>query len=197
MNLCEKLISSCISVDCDNAPFTGMEQTAYIFNFQHVTDYTVDPSNPNLITDLQMAEISEGVTATGYRIINLGRTPFTGTNTGFTAGNVSNKFLETVSLVVPDTSASAAQQVDMIANGKFIVVLQNSYPGSDNTGRFQVYGLKKGLTASDITRDPYNQDNDGVFAVTLTSEGCPNSAMFLQHATDTRVYLESITDDCQ
>lgn len=196
-NLCEKLISSCISADCNNPIFTGVEQTAYIFNFQHVTGYTVDTDNPNLITDLTMGELSEGVTATGYRILNLGKTPFTGSNTAFAAGNVSNKFNETVVLVVPDASATAAQQVDNLANGKFIVVLQNSYEGSDGTGKFQVYGLKKGLTASDISRDPYSADTDGAYMVTLTSENVPNSGMFLEHATDTLAYLQSITDDCQ
>lgn len=203
-NLCEKLISSCISADCDNPIYTGMEQTAYIFNFKDIVDHLPDTTdenfngNPNLVTEFIMREISAGVTATGYRILNLGKTPFTGTNTAFAAGNVSNKFNETVVLVVPDASATAAEQVDKLANGKFIIVLQNSYPGSDNTGRFQIYGLKRGLTASDISRDPYSADTDGAYMVTLTSENVPNSGMFLQHtdidnSDDTLAYLESIT----
>lgn len=196
-NLCEKLISSCISASCDNPIFSGIEQVGFIFNFQHVTGYTVDENNPNLVTDLELAEISEGVTATGYKIVNLGRTPFQGSNTAFAQGNVSNKFNETVQLVVPDASATAAMQVDNLANGKFIVVLNNSYEGSDGTGKWQIYGLKRGLQSSDIQRDPYSTDTDGSFVVTLTSEGVPNSAMFLQHSTDTLQYLESISSDCQ
>lgn len=201
MNICEKLISTCISADCDNPIFTGIEQVAYIFNFKDVIGYSPDPStnpaNPNLITELELAEVSEGVTATGYRILNLGKTPFTGTNTAFAAGNISNKFTETVSFVVPDASATAAQLVDNLANGKFVVILENSYEGSDGTGKFQIYGLRKGLTASDISRDPYSNDTDGAYVITLTSENVPNSGLYLQHTDDTRTYLNSITDSCQ
>lgn len=204
MNLCEKLISSCISADCNNPIFNGLEQTAFIFNYQHIVGSlpdTTDESfngNPNLVTSLILKELSEGVTATGYRILNLGKTPFTGTNTAFSAGNIQNRFTETVSFVVPDVSAEAAQLVDNLANGKFVVVLQNSFKGSDGTGEFQIFGLRKGLTASDISRDPYSTDTDGAYQITLTSENVPNSGLFLQHTDtdnniDTLAYLESIT----
>lgn len=197
MNICEKLISSCISADCNNPIYTGVGQVAYIFNFQDIEGLVTDPDNPNLITSLTLREVSEGVTATGYKIVNLGRTPFTGSNTAFSAGNIQNKFTETVSFVVPDASATAAQMVDNLANGKFVIVLENEYNGSDGTGKFQLYGGLKGLIASDISRDPYSTDTDGAYAITLTSENVPNSGLYLQHQDDTRAYLESITDACQ
>lgn len=204
MNICEKLISSCISADCNNPIFTGVSQTAYIFNFQHIVGSLPDTTaedfngNPNLITSLTLKELSEGVTATGYRIVNLGKTPFQGSNTAFSAGNISNRFTETVSFVVPDASATAAQLIDNLANGRFVVVLQNSYKGSNADGEFQLYGLRKGLTASDISRDPYSDETDGAYMITLTSENVPNSGLFLKHTDvddndDTLEYLESIT----
>ena len=180
-NLCEKLIGACIAADCENAPFTGMGSVAYIANKSEIASVTYDQSNPNLVTAITMKEISSGVDAVLYKIQQLGKTPFTGTQTSLVEGNTSNKFTETFAFVCPDNSPTAANLLDNIANGKFVVIAQNEYTGSDNAGGWQIYGLKKGLTCSGMERDPYSDDNDGQWAVTLTSENTPNSAIFIQH----------------
>lgn len=200
-NLCEKLIGACIAADCDNAPFTGMGSVAYIANKSEIASVTYDQSNPNLVTAITMKEISSGVDAVLYKIQQLGKTPFTGTQTSLVEGNTSNKFTETFAFVCPDNSPTAANLLDNIANGKFVVIAQNEYTGSDNAGGWQIYGLKKGLTCSAMERDPYSDDNDGQWAVTLTSENTPNSAIFIQHMSsdttpvdDTASYLEGLAD---
>lgn len=201
MNLCEKLLAGCIAADCDNPVFAGMEPKAWIFNKSEIASFTYDATspkpNPNLITDITMKthEVQgQDVAYTGYTISQLGKQPFNGTNTSLTEGNVSNKFTETFSFVVPDNSPAAAMLLDNIANGKFVVVAQNQYDGSDHKGAFQVYGAKKGLTATAMERDAYREDNDGGWAVTLTSENAPNSALFLEHKEDNEVNTEEFLD---
>ena len=181
-NLCEKLIAGCVGADCDNPIFEGMEAKAYIFNKSEIASFTDDastPANPNLKTAIVMKE-NEGVSYTGYTITQLGKTPFTGTNTTLAEGNVANTFTETFNFVVPDNSPTAAMLLDNIANGKFVVVAKNSYEGSDRKGQFQAY----------------SDDNNGGWAVTLTAEKTPTSALFLEHKTndtvDTETYLDSL-----
>lgn len=200
-NLCEKLIGACIAADCTNAPFTGMESKAFIANKSEIESVTYDQTNHNLITAITMKEISSGVDAVLYSVTQLGKTPFTGTQTELVEGNTSNKFTETFAFTCPDNSPTAANLLDNIANGKFVVFAQNQYSGSDNAGSWQVYGLKKGLVCTAMTRDPYSEDTDGQWAVTLTSENVPNSAIFIQHMSsdstpvdDTESYLESLAD---
>lgn len=200
-NICEKLLSACIGADCDNPIFAGMESKAWIFNKSEIASFTYDQTNPNLITGITMKTYEDGgddVAYTGYTISQLGKTPFTGTNTTLVEGNISNKFTEVFNFVVPDNSPAAAMLLDNIANGKFVVVAQNQYDGSDKKGAFQVFGAKKGLVATAMERDAYSEDNDGGWAVTLTAENTPNSALFIEHKTgtdvDTLEYLDSLVD---
>ena len=200
-NLCEKLLAGCIGADCDNPVFAGMESKAWIFNRSEIASFTYDATQPkpnlNLITDITMKTHEVGgqdVAFTGYTITQLGKTPFTGTNTALVEGNVSNKFTETFNFVVPDNSPAAAMLLDNIANGKFVVVAQNQYDGSDHKGAFQVYGAKKGLVATAMERDAYGEDTDGGWAVTLTAENTPNSALFLEHKENNEVNTEEFLD---
>lgn len=201
-NLCEKLLAGCIGADCDNPVFTGMESKAWIFNKSEIASFTYDSQNPNLITDITMKEITPAsgndpaVMAVGYTISQLGKTPFTGTNTALVEGNAANKFNEVFSFVVPDNSPAAAMLLDNIANGKFVVVAKNEYTGSDSKGAFQVYGAKKGLVATAMERDPYGEDADGGWVVTLTSENTPNSALFFYKtdAATTESTLDGLVD---
>lgn len=197
MNLCEKLLAGCISADCANPIYTGIDSTAYIFNKSEISSFTVDAQNPNLITAITMAEVSAGVTATGFKIQQFGKQPFTGTTTSMAEGNISNKFNAEVHFTVPDNCPNAASIIDNLANGKFVVVLVNDYEGSDGKGKYQVFGSKKGLTATAIDGDKYSEDTDGGWAVTLTEENTPMSAMFIRHETtpgtdDTKSYLDSL-----
>ena len=195
-NLCEKLISSCIGADCNNPIFDGIEAKAWVFNKSEIASFTDDdstPSNPNLKTAIVMKE-NEGVSYTGYTITQLGKTPYTGTNTTLAEGNVANTFTETLNFVVPDNSPTTAMLLDNVANGRFVVVVKNSYEGSDNKGQFQIYGARKGLVCTAMQRDAYSDENNGGWAVTLTAEKTPTSALFLEHKTEDTVDTESYLD---
>lgn len=204
MNLCERLINACIAADCDNAPFTGSGSVGYIFNKAQIAGFTYDQTNPNIITGITMKtyEESDGqggtddVSYVGYKIQQLGKQPFTGTNTTMVEGTTMNKFTETVNFVVPDNSPAASMLLNSLANGKFVIVLKNEYDGSDNRGGWQVYGAKKGLVASSMDRDIYSEETDGTWAVSLVSENAPDAALFIEHKTgtdvDTEEYLETL-----
>lgn len=201
MALCEKLIKSCVTASCENPVFSGIEGVGYIFNKSEITGFAYDQTNPNVITEITMGTDSLDVAYTGYVVSQLGKTPFTGTNTSMVEGNIANVFTETVTFVVPDNSPVAAMLLDNIANGKFVFVLKNEYTGSDGRGSYQVYGVKKGLVCTTMERDAYSEDTNGGWSVTLTAERTPNSALFLEHKTnstvDTADYLKTITDDCE
>lgn len=203
-NLCQKVINTCITASCENPVFSGIEGVGYIFNKSEIASFDYDQTNPNVITGINMATYeNEGqdVSYTGFVVSQLGKTPFTGTTTSMTEGNIGNTFTETVSFVVPDNSPAAAMILDNLANGKFVFVLNNEYTGSDGRGSYQVFGAKKGLVCTAMERDAYSEDTNGGWSVTLTAERTPNSALFLEHKTnsavDTADYLKTITDDCE
>lgn len=201
-NLCEKLLSKCIGADCANMPFTGLGSKAYIANKSEIESVTYDASNPNLVTAITMKEIAEDTDAVLYEVQQLGKTPFTSTTTTFNANDNMNNFTEVFNFIYPDNGADAAQTLDMLANGKFVAIVNNEFAGSDGTATWQILGLKKGLVATDINRDPYSEDAQGGWVCQFTAENTPNSAIFIQHTdtsgsdpvVDTEAYLDSLTD---
>lgn len=206
-NLCEKTIKACITADCNNPIFSGVDSEGFIFNKKEVElTYETDggaTGNPNVVTEIVMQPTQDdpSVTYTGFRVIQLGKTPYTGTTSTLVEGNVMNKFNNEVHIIIPDNSPKAAQLIDDLKDGKFVVVLRNEYKGSDGRGEYQLYGGKKGLVATAIENDKYSEDTDGGWAVTLTEEGSPVSALFVEHKTngtvDTKTYLESLVSNCE
>ena len=204
MSLCEKKIQGCIALDCENPIYAGMESGAFIFNkadvtnisYEQITVGTETKDNPNMITDITL-----GTGAVGYRIEQFGKTPYTGSNTAMVEGNAMNKFTETFNFIVSDNSEKASRELlDNLANGTFIAVVRNQYHGSDERSEFQVYGAKKGLKAASMDNDKYAEETDGGWAVSLTSENVPTSAVFIEHKTndevDTLSYLQGKAPAC-
>lgn len=196
-NKCEDFLTQCIEASCENPIFTGIEPKAWIFNWKDIANIKTDDDDPNVVTEIEMVE-DEGVPRHGYTIDQIGKTPYTGTTTSMTEGNIANTFTENISFVVPDNSPLAGMILDALANGRFVVVIENEYDGSDKRGKFQVYGAKKKLVASAIENDKYSEDTNGGWSVTLTAPNAPKSSMFLEHKTDdavdTKAYLEGLVN---
>lgn len=194
-NLCEKLLDSCIAASCENPIFSGVDSKAYIFNKSEISELTPATGAANIIEAIVMKEKEEDVYYTGYSIIQLGKQPYEGTGTAFAEGNISNTFTHTFNFLIPDNSPAAAHIIDNIANGKFVVVIKNDYSGSDTKGTFQVYGAKKGLSCTGVTNEKYG-DAEGGWAITLTEENAPNSAMFFykEGAVADEATLDALVD---
>ena len=204
-NLCEKLLANCIGADCDAMPVTGMDSNAWIFNKSQIASITYDENNPNLATAITMKthEVnSSDVAYTGFKINQLGKVPFTGTQTAFNANDTFNNFTETLQFIYYDNSPSAAMSIDQIANGRFLVVVKNEFEGADGKGTYQIYGAGKALVASEISRDPYSDENIGAWVIQLQAENTSKSAVFIEHTdtsgsdpvVDTESYLDSLVD---
>lgn len=199
-NLCEKLLDKCISVSCANPIVEGAENTAYIFNKSDIASVTYDTQDPNIITDISMRVIEEGqgsdpdVLATGFRINTLGKSPFNGTSTTLQEGDIMNTFTELFDFAVQDNSPLAADILNNLANGKFVVVYCNNYEGSDGKGKFQIAGLKKGLTVNTMERNLYDDTYNGGWHVQMQAEKTPTAALFV-YKTDietTKSYLDGL-----
>lgn len=195
MALCEKKISACIAADCDKPIYTGIDAKAWLFNKEDV-NITFSEDDANVITDINMIG-----TAVGYTVTQFGKTPYSGTATNMVEGNASNKFNNTFMFIVPDNSHTASNKViDNLANGKFVAVINNEYEGSDGESHYQVYGSKKGLTASAIDNDKYSEDTDGGWQITLVEENTPISGAFLVPTLGTgetmKDYMAAIAPDC-
>lgn len=182
MGVCDDILKKDISPSCDDPVVQGLEQEGVIMNRADV-DFAATVFNAtrkNVIETLAMKEKKKA-----YKVVVPGKTPFTGTTTALATGTYRNSFTSTITLVIlandPDVCADI---VDGLANGSYVVVLENKYKGlqkEENPGdaAFQVFGYYQGLTATTIENNKYSEDTEGGWTVTLEEQKAPKSALFL------------------
>ena len=121
----------------------------------------------------------------GYKVQVFGATPFTGTNTTLATGTYRNTFTNTVNMVVLANDPDVCNDIiDGLANGDFVVVLENKAKGLNKTenpgdSAFQVYGYYQGLKAAEIGNDKYSEETEGGWNISLQETKVPKSALFL------------------
>lgn len=175
-NNCDFELAQGITPDCDNPQVRGMERDAVIINFADIDRGALvrDASNAAIVKTLALKTGKKG-----YQVMQIGATPYNGTNTAMAAGTYRNKFTKTVSFAIldhcPDTTKNV---VDNLANGVFVMVVKNNSAGSDGKGRYEIYGLDGGLRSTEMPRDPNSEETDGAWVATL-QETAPTSGTFL------------------
>lgn len=182
MGVCDYLVKKDLALNCDDPITPGFEQEGVIINRKDV-DFAASAFNTTRKNVLETLALK--AQKKGYKIQVLGSTPYTGTNTALTAGTYRNTFTHTVAIVVlandPDVCADI---IDGLANGEFVVILENKHKGlqkEENAGdsAFQVYGWYNGLKATEISNDKYAEETDGGWAISLQETKAPKSALFL------------------
>ena len=173
MALCEYKIAANIENSCDI--IGGLREIGYIANKSDITSYT---ESGNTITALTFAQ-----GAKMYKIYTPTNQPFNGTNTALEEGTVINRFTNTAAFVVLEHNDTTALTLESLANGKYVAIIANEYEGENGASKWQVYGIERGLKATEITRDPYSEDSAGGWAVTMQETGAAKAAHFF-YVTD-------------
>lgn len=201
---CIDLLSKSIEgIPCDFSFTQGIERSGYIFNRSDISMITygeLPKLPPNMVTQIALKP-----GAHGYRVIVPARTPFAGTKTELVEGTYQNGFTHTVQIVILDAGAEVSHSIiDPLANGEFVVVLENKFKGWRSAGvdnAFQIYGAESGLVASGLDREPWSDDTRGGWLVTLTEENASRSGTFLRYPNNgattieqMREYLESFIE---
>lgn len=189
---CDFKLAADLVADCQNASVAGIKNHGFIINYDDVDFDSIvrDESNRFLI---QTLVLKTGKKA--HRMYVPGKTPYTGTNTAMAGGNYRNKFTNTVNVVILDNGPEVVRDIiDPLANGKFIVVLENKFGGKGGKNTFQIYGLEQGLSATALAADKYSEDTDGGWSATLEESGAPSPALFLFNSdvATTRAALETL-----
>jgi hypothetical protein len=151
VTVCDTLLSSDIVAGCGNDSQIGFNRNAWLFNKEEIT---TESEGENSV------DFSMKAGKRGYKVSQIGKKPFEGTNTALVVGTYRNSFTNQVKLHIPD-NADVASVIDEISSGKFVAILDNG------AGGLRVYGWYNGLTATEVTNDPSSEDTDGGWVVTL------------------------------
>lgn len=178
----DQLIAQDIVPSCTDPVVQGFESEGVIINRVDV-DFTTSSFNATSKNIIETLALKSG--KKGYRIAVMGSQPFNGTNTAFAAGTYRNSFTHTVSFVVMDDGPDVREKIiDGLANGEFVIVLENKFKGlqkAENKGAaaFQVYGWYQGLKPTEMADGKYSDETDGGWMVTLQEVKSPKSGMYL------------------
>lgn len=182
-SLCEKLLNGCIAADCENPMFAGVNAEALIFNLSQIDSVTYSTSNGNIVTGITMKTDGNSGTYCAYTCQQLGNRPYEGSQVEMTEGTFVNRFTNTIQLAVMDNGPEVCHDIiDNFANGKFAVILQNEYKHTNGDNKYQMFGFKRGLRCTAITREVWG-DNESAYIITLTEENAPQSGVFF-YVTD-------------
>ena len=190
---CDYRLAANLTADCTAPTVKGLKNKGVIVNYDDI-DFdacTRDTGNPNIYTALVLKSGKKG-----YEVSVPGKTPFTGTKISLNAGTYRNTFTKDVALVLFNSGPDVSRDiVDQLANGTFVVVLENKFAGADGKNTFEIFGIETGLSATAIDNDKYSDDTDGGWLINLQETGAPSSAIFLYNKsiTATRTALASLT----
>lgn len=169
MAVCEYLVGRDITANCTNLIRPGLQGIGYIINK----------------SDIESVSESDGIVdgialKTGkkaYQIQQVGQRPFNGTNIQLQQGDFVNTFNKVVSFVILDNSPSISKEVvEPLANGEFVVILENKYADEADKNYFEIVGLETGARATDLSQDKY--ENQAGWTVELTEAETPVANKF-------------------
>lgn len=164
MAACTGAIGAAILNDCASKPIGGLEQVAYLFNRVDITA-TLDGSNPNLVTNLDVAVGKQGYKLTGYR-----KNMDAGAD-GVISETLPKTWNQFFSFHSWSVLAAEAKNID--AMDDIVVIYESKNKGAGSAGAFHMLGYDTGLfVSSDAKRA--NTD-EGIRALELTAVGSPVS----------------------
>lgn len=184
--LCSSLIAKDIDFACDEIGIRGVESDGIIINRNDI-DFASSVPTGNVISDIVLA-----LGKKGYKVIQLGNSPFTGTQSSLNVGTYINTWNHTVSFVVLGNGQDVCDDIiDGLANGTFVVILRNKNRGTDGKDEYQVYGWYQGLRATEITNEKWSEETEGGWLVNLQEQRATKSGMFFYNtdsATTAQAY---------
>lgn len=181
MGQCDNLINRAIDINCSDPITRGLEANGVIINRKDV-DFGATTFSAVGDNTIETLVLKGG--AKGYGVYVPGATPYTGTKVSLEKGAYLNTFANDISLVVLDNGPDVSKGViDALANGEFVIILENKHKGKANSkissSAFQIFGYYQGLRAETIENDKYSEDTKGGWTIALKETGVPKSALFL------------------
>ena len=194
MNDCDYLLSRDIKPNCEEPLVKGIEKRGVLINRADIALGAVirDAADPkHVITTLPL-----NAGKRGFEVIQPGKTPFSGTKTDMEEGTYGNTFAHEAPIVILDNGPEVAAQVDDLANGDYVLIIENISKGMmrDGNSAFQIYGFHQGLRASAGTSEKWSDETRSGWSVTLKETQAPVSALYLHDTSyaKTKAAFESL-----
>jgi hypothetical protein len=158
-------ITSNLSVNCTNPLQAGAEDTLYLINREDWLDaaITYNVTNTEIIENIVLAS---GIVAYTYQGKNNSVVP----KYELVKQPYAEFYNHEINFKVFDVSPSAKEQLELLAKGQMVAIVQNKYKGTDGNAAFEVYGAQGGLVCTQNVREVSSTDTGGAFDLILKSD---------------------------
>jgi len=191
---CDSVISRDIQADCENNLIGELENVTYIINRDDIDfDSCAYGTTQFVLTDLVL---KAGKTA--YLVHQLGDS-YNGAGTEMEKKRFRNTWATTFPFIIFDNDPETKENVEGIANGRFVVVWENKYKNSLKVGTpgdstFEVVGFKLGLKCETFKSLKYDADSLGGWVAELKELGGPSTPLTVYKTDEatTRAMIEAL-----
>lgn len=176
---CINSIGKGILNDCTEVLGKGLEQDAYIVDRAYI-DFVSSTQTGNVISAIVLATGKQA-----YKVHTRRTDPYTGAKDSGKQTNFGTSIERTFPLIIEGRNAENAALIDQLRDGKYIIIAEKTPKNASITTdkSFIVYGWEQGLKFSTSEHDPYSEDSNGGWVVTMM-ETDAMSTMLFYHATD-------------
>lgn len=159
--LCAK-ISSDLGFDCDNPQVGGNSDELILINKDDIDSYSLNITNPQIIEDILLASGTTGYSYTGK---NNSIEP----ESALVKQAYSEVYAHTIKFIVFLTTPEAKEQLELLAQGKVVAIIENNFQGATGNAAFELYGKSAGLVITEMKRVVVDQNTQGAYQVTLST----------------------------
>lgn len=189
LNACG-IISAAITTDCNNLPTPGIQPVIRIANKSDIASYTLDATNPTLLTGITMNGAAKFFKYTGIKKIGK-----TGMKT--IKGKYKNFAEHNGEIAILQNDPTTKKEIDNLLNANCVIIVENKSGGALGNRKYEVYGLEAGLDC-EVENDKDNADTQGGYLLkfkTPDGETEPHipATLFNTDITTTETDLATIT----
>lgn len=163
MSSCGKISADAL-INCAQQLVGGVKDRLILINQDDIDTITYDIDNPLIVTDITLVS---SPAARAY--VFEGKNNSIDASWALNKGKYANNYDHTVVFKIFDDSPEVRQQIEALANGKFVAIQENNYRGANDEAAFEIKGLGVGLVLTVAKGDRSDADTQGAPDLTLAT----------------------------
>lgn len=183
-------ISENVLLDCQKRISAGANDNLFLLNYNDIAAITRDITNPNLIESFSLVS---GAFLYKFEGFNDSVEP----RSALVESRYSKLYDHEVTFKIFDNTVEIKDQIDRMAQGKMVAIIENNFAGSDGETKFEIYGITGGLQLREMERIVQDEETQGAYNLVLRSSDRskePNlpASLFETSIAATRAFINSL-----
>jgi outer membrane lipoprotein SlyB len=158
-------ITASIAFDCNNPLQAGAEDNLYIMNREDWLNATigVNVTNQQIVEAIALLAPATAFTYEGKNNSNVPKYELI-------KQTYAEVYNHEVNFKIFKVDAATKLELESLAKGSVVVIIENKFKGADGNAAFEIYGADAGLIVTQNIREILNTDTQGAFDLILKSD---------------------------